>query len=894
MKSFSKMLAIVSAVVISLIAVGCMELPTINCGDPESECYQPASIEGTVFSSSGIPLVEAIVDNGAETFLTDIDGKFLILDVPPGESYTFIASKIGYTQDTKIVNPIKGEVYSVAFELKDNEIPLIDHSPVTEANFASDARIEATITDNEKVHKAMLFYKRSTDSNFTEASLNETSKDIYSAVIPSDVVATVGVNYYIYAEDSAGNSSASGSYDKPHLINVSPVSLTVFTPTDESRTNNAVQKVSGEVEVEATLTINGTVVTPDPSTGQFNHILTLIKGENIITLVATNKEGNSTTIKRKVTFLPSIVELVIYIPEDGLITNIALLTAEGEAELGATVRVNDVNVTPNPKTGNFSTVLLLTEGTNVITVEAEDSEGNKATITRNVILDTIPPAPPVMTAQDEYTQGASISVSWDKVTGASEYYVEYDNSDTFSSTEGNSGWIGGTSHTFNDLSDGQKYHYRVRARDLVTNESDWSNPASSTHDNTPPDTSVNALSAYQTTSTFNLAYTATDGTSGVKYVELYYKKDGGGWTKYGSIYTTSPISLDSSTTGDGVYEFYTVGIDNVGNVEGIPPSSDASTTVDTTAPTVASTSPAAGTTGVDIGTTITATLSEPMDVTSINTATFTLMDNNSIAVTGTVTYSGLTATFTPSEKLLGTTTYTATITTDAKDKAGNTAVNKVWSFTTETIVIEIAGGGGHTIALKSDGTVWTWGNNGDGQLGDGGTTGSSIPDQVNDLSGVSAIASGADHSMALKSDGTVWAWGRNQFGQLGDGTTIQRNTPVQVSGLTGVTAIAGGALHSIALKSDGTVWTWGLNENGQLGDGTGTNKTTPVQVSGLTDVTAIAGGVEHTIALKNDGTVWGWGHNQLGQLGDGTSGSGTNKSTPVQVNGLTGVISITL
>src|SRR6185436_7579276 len=95
---------------------------------------------------------------------------------------------------------------------------------------------------------------------------------------------------------------------------------------------------------------------------------------------------------------------------------------------------------------------------------------------------------------------------------------------------------------------------------------------------------------------------------------------------------------------------------------------------------------------------------------------------------------------------------------------------------------------------------------------------SSTPVQVTGLTGVTAIASGAYHSLALKSDGTVWAWGYNYYGTLGDGTTTTRSTPVQVSGLTGVIAVSAGTLHSLALKSDGTVWAWGYNGFGELGD----------------------------------------------------------------------------
>jgi alpha-tubulin suppressor-like RCC1 family protein len=104
------------------------------------------------------------------------------------------------------------------------------------------------------------------------------------------------------------------------------------------------------------------------------------------------------------------------------------------------------------------------------------------------------------------------------------------------------------------------------------------------------------------------------------------------------------------------------------------------------------------------------------------------------------------------------------------------------------------------------------------------------------------VSAGSDHSLALKADGTVWAWGYNYYGQLGDGTTVSKSTPVQVSGLTGVTAIAAGGSHSLAVKGDGTVWTWGYNVYGQLGDGTNTQRETPVQVSGLTGATAIAAG----------------------------------------------------
>ena len=134
------------------------------------------------------------------------------------------------------------------------------------------------------------------------------------------------------------------------------------------------------------------------------------------------------------------------------------------------------------------------------------------------------------------------------------------------------------------------------------------------------------------------------------------------------------------------------------------------------------------------------------------------------------------------------------------------------------------------------------------------------------MTGVVALAAGQYYSLALKSDGTVWAWGFNTYGELGDGTTTNRFSPVQVSGLTDVVAVAAGLSHGLALKSDGTVWAWGPNSNGQLGDGTTTNRSSPVRVSGLTGVVAVAGGQYHSLALKYDGTVVAWGLNTFSQL----------------------------
>ena len=198
----------------------------------------------------------------------------------------------------------------------------------------------------------------------------------------------------------------------------------------------------------------------------------------------------------------------------------------------------------------------------------------------------------------------------------------------------------------------------------------------------------------------------------------------------------------------------------------------------------------------------------------------------------------------------------------------------------------------HTLALRADGVVWAWGSNGYGQLGQG-TIGyglsSSTPLQVQNLTSATAVAGGADHSLALRQDGTVWAWGRNDYGELGNASSISSGAPLQVVALDSVSAIAAGYAHSLALKKDGTVWAWGYNDSGQLGDGSTTDRTTPIQVLGLTTVIAIATGSNHSLALKQDGTVWAWGTNYLGHLGDG---SVTQRNAPVQVANLQNVRSI--
>ena len=318
--------------------------------------------------------------------------------------------------------------------------------------------------------------------------------------------------------------------------------------------------------------------------------------------------------------------------------------------------------------------------------------------------------------------------------------------------------------------------------------------------------------------------------------------------------------------------------------------------------TVLEVSPGEGAVLVDPATLIVITFSEPVDEATVSESTISV-ELNGQPVAGTLSVDEAMVTFTPDEPLAHLWEFDGNVSAEVAGLSGNSLeTDFIWSFTTATYPM-LVGGGWHLLALKADGTVWSWGFDSDGQLGLAtlGNADVAVPTQVcapeqvqpctEVLDGVIAVAAADEHSLALKRDGTVWAWGVNSEGELGNGTYEGSTTPVQVidpadaSGfLTGVTAIAANYYTSAALKGDGTVWTWGDNVDDKLGHDS-EDWHTPNQVLGpggtgfLEDVEAIAMGAFDMHALRSNNTLWGWGNNSYGEIGNG---SDSTEAFPVQ------------
>jgi alpha-tubulin suppressor-like RCC1 family protein len=198
---------------------------------------------------------------------------------------------------------------------------------------------------------------------------------------------------------------------------------------------------------------------------------------------------------------------------------------------------------------------------------------------------------------------------------------------------------------------------------------------------------------------------------------------------------------------------------------------------------------------------------------------------------------------------------------------------------------QVSAGFCHSIGVRQSGTVWSWGFNSSGQLGDNTTVARSSPvSVVGGFTDWCQISAGNNHSLGVRQEGTAWAWGSNLQGRLGDNTTVCKSSPVSVvGGFTDWCQVSAGDSHSLGVRQSGTAWGWGFNSSGQLGDNTNVSKSSPVSVvGGFCDWCQVSAGTFHSLGVRQGGTAWGWGNNGQGRLGDNTT---VCKSSPVSVVG---------
>jgi alpha-tubulin suppressor-like RCC1 family protein len=199
--------------------------------------------------------------------------------------------------------------------------------------------------------------------------------------------------------------------------------------------------------------------------------------------------------------------------------------------------------------------------------------------------------------------------------------------------------------------------------------------------------------------------------------------------------------------------------------------------------------------------------------------------------------------------------------------------------------VQVSAGGVHSLGLRANGSAWAWGNNTSGRLGDGTVTSRSSPvSVVGGFDDWVQVSAGDAHSLAVRANGSLWSWGNNNQGRLGDGAVVARSSPVSVvGGFNDWVQVSAGGYHSLGVRANGTAWAWGFNGSGRLGDNTATTKTSPVSVvGGFSDWVQVSAGNAHSLAIRANGSAWAWGSNTNGRLGDDTA---TTRSSPVLVVG---------
>lgn len=206
-----------------------------------------------------------------------------------------------------------------------------------------------------------------------------------------------------------------------------------------------------------------------------------------------------------------------------------------------------------------------------------------------------------------------------------------------------------------------------------------------------------------------------------------------------------------------------------------------------------------------------------------------------------------------------------------------------------TDIISLSSGKYFSMALRNDGSLWSWGNNEYGQLGINSSEYEiKDPVKVTSISNINSVSTGYYHVLSSDTNGFVYSWGKNEDGQLGNGNNELQMAPVKLESISNIVSVRAGGMHSLALSSDGSVFAWGFNYSGQLGNGLNEDSNIPVKVLDITNIKYIGAGEVHSLAIDNNGQVYSWGHNYYGQLGDGSK---TNSNIPILVPNIQNAVS---
>lgn len=193
----------------------------------------------------------------------------------------------------------------------------------------------------------------------------------------------------------------------------------------------------------------------------------------------------------------------------------------------------------------------------------------------------------------------------------------------------------------------------------------------------------------------------------------------------------------------------------------------------------------------------------------------------------------------------------------------------------------VSAGNSHTAAIKTDGSLYAWGNNYEGAFGDGtAMNGSFVPVHIGNENNWSSVSAGQSYTVAIKTDGSLYVWGDNTFGQLGDGTKVDKLVPTRIGIENNWDSVVASHTYTVAIKTNGALYAWGCNDKGQFGDGTIVDKYVPTRIGTANDWASVTVGEEHTVAIKTDGSLYAWGNNEHGELGDGTK---VNKHIPTRI-----------